>query len=460
MKILIAEDDLVSRRVLQATLVKWGHEVVVVSRGDEALAVLQCADAPPLAILDWMMPGLDGVEVCRRARQSPSATPTYIILLTAKTEKEDVVAGLEAGADDYLTKPFVRVELRARIEVGARVIKLQKGLATRVEELHQALAERERAAESLRASESRYRHLVEHSQGLICTQDLAGTLLSINPAAARLLEYETHEMVGRNLCEFVAPSKQQLFPFYLKRIRNQATDSGLLHIVTKSGAERIWQYDNLRYEEAGREPYVLGHAQDVTELKEAEATMRNLSLEDDLTGLYNRRGFLALTAQNLKAARRRGQAFSLVYADIDGLKQINDTHGHHIGSQAIQRLALLLKKSFREADIIARLGGDEFTIFMADTTPSSIKFPLARLQEHLRQDNAREPHAYQLALSVGAVCVDPDTDVSIEDLLVRADQAMYENKQRRRQYPFQTGARREDVNAQIWQAPELELQMV
>ncbi len=435
---------MVSRRVLEATLVKWGHEVVVASDGKAALAVLEGADAPPLAVLDWMMPGMDGVEVCRRVRQSSGVTQTYIILLTAKTEKADVVAGLEAGADDYLTKPFARVELRARIKVGARIIKLQKGLADRVEELNQALAERERATESLRASESRYRHLVEHSQGLICTQDLEGTLLSVNMAAARLLGYQPDEMVGRNLREFVPPSYRHLFDPYLERIRQQSTDSGLLSIVTKSGVARIWQYDNFRYEEAGQQPYVLGHAQDVTELKESEATMRNLSLTDELTGLYNQRGFLVLAEQQLHLAQRTGQIHSLLYADMDGLKQINDTYGHQEGSQSIQRLAEILRRSFRATDIIARIGGDEFVILMVDATPSNVEIPLARLQELLMYYNLRELHDYQLSVSIGAVCVNPVDGYPLADLMAKADQAMYENKKQKRQTALLSGAHREE----------------
>ncbi|MBA2731746.1 MAG: diguanylate cyclase, partial [Acidobacteria bacterium] len=439
---------------------KWGHEVIVASDGNAALAVLESDDAPPLAILDWMMPGMDGVEVCRSARQSASDTPPYIILLTAKTEKEDIVAGLEAGADDYLTKPFARAELRARIGVGARLIKLQKKLANRVEEINQALAERERASDSLRASESRYRHLVEHSQGLICTQDLAGKLLSVNPAAARLLGYQPQEMVGRNLSEFIALPHRHLFNSYLERITRQSTDTGLLHIITKSGAERIWQYDNLRYEEAGQEPYVLGHAQDVTEIKRAEAMMRNLSLTDELTGLYNQRGFLALAEQQLKVARRTGQTFSLLYADMDGLKQINDTHGHQEGSQAIQQLAEILRKTFREADTIARIGGDEFAILVADITPGDVKIPLARLQEHLLYYNMREFHNYSLSLSVGAVCINPGDEFSIADLLMTADEAMYENKKRKRQPALLIDAHREEHVALAGQPPERVLQRV
>jgi len=139
MKILIAEDDDVSRRVLQLTLAATGHDVITTKNGAEALAVLESEDAPPLAILDWMMPDLDGVEVCRRVRASPDATHVYIILLTAKTEKADIVAGLDAGANDYITKPFDRQELRARVRVGETVVNLQQSLAARVQDLEIAL---------------------------------------------------------------------------------------------------------------------------------------------------------------------------------------------------------------------------------------------------------------------------------------------------------------------------------
>jgi DNA-binding response OmpR family regulator len=141
MKILIAEDDPVSRRLLEATLEKFGYDVVVVADGAEAWTALQRADAPPLAILDWMMPEMAGVEICRRVRQIPTSTPPYLILLTAKTERGDVVAGLDAGANDYLTKPFDRGELRARVQVGVQVLELQKNLADRVGELEDALAQ-------------------------------------------------------------------------------------------------------------------------------------------------------------------------------------------------------------------------------------------------------------------------------------------------------------------------------
>lgn len=134
MKVLIADDDPVSRRLLEATLVRLDHDVVAVSNGTDAIAALTPGDGPRLAVLDWMMPGADGLAVCRalRQRQGPYV---YLILLTARDRREDLVAGLDAEADDFLTKPLDVVELRARLRSGERVIQLQAGLLEAQEEL-------------------------------------------------------------------------------------------------------------------------------------------------------------------------------------------------------------------------------------------------------------------------------------------------------------------------------------
>jgi two-component system, NtrC family, sensor kinase len=141
MRILIAEDDPVSRRILEAKLTKWDYEVVVTCDGDEAWSALQAKDAPRIAILDWMMPGVDGVDICRRIRAKSSETYTYIILLTALQREEDLVTGMEAGADDYITKPFKSNELKVRLRAGRRIIALQNDLLTARASLDQAFAE-------------------------------------------------------------------------------------------------------------------------------------------------------------------------------------------------------------------------------------------------------------------------------------------------------------------------------
>ncbi|MHC4910518.1 MAG: response regulator transcription factor, partial [Planctomycetota bacterium] len=140
MRVLIAEDDPVSRRVLEATLQRWTYDVIVTEDGAAALEALQTDDPPHLLVLDWMMPGHDGPEICRQLRAREDGDLFYILLLTAKSQPEDIVAGLEAGADDYVTKPFDRDELRARVRTGERIIGLQDRLADRVSELETALA--------------------------------------------------------------------------------------------------------------------------------------------------------------------------------------------------------------------------------------------------------------------------------------------------------------------------------
>jgi DNA-binding response OmpR family regulator len=139
MKILIAEDDAVSRRLLELFLTRWGYDVIEVKDGLKALEILNRENPPAVAILDWMMPGMDGIEVCRRVRESQKMSPTHIILLTARNGKADIVQGLAAGADDYVSKPFDRDELHARIQVGIRMVELRRKLAERVDELTLAL---------------------------------------------------------------------------------------------------------------------------------------------------------------------------------------------------------------------------------------------------------------------------------------------------------------------------------
>jgi len=140
MRILIADDSVVSRHLLEATLRKWGYEVVVADDGLEAWNVLQGENPPRLAILDWVMPGLTGPEVCSRVRESSRNKDldyTYIVLLSSKSQREDLIEGLEAGADDYLTKPFDQHELKVRLRAGTRIIDLQRELVSAREELRE-----------------------------------------------------------------------------------------------------------------------------------------------------------------------------------------------------------------------------------------------------------------------------------------------------------------------------------
>jgi len=144
MKILIAEDEAASRLVLETTLKRWNYDVVSTVDGNEAWDALKEDDAPQLAILDWMMPNMDGVEVCRLVRSEPRLQNLYLIMLTALDTADNIVEALDAGANDYIAKPFDHKELRARIRVGMRVVELQNALAERVRELEDSIAREKR----------------------------------------------------------------------------------------------------------------------------------------------------------------------------------------------------------------------------------------------------------------------------------------------------------------------------
>jgi two-component system cell cycle response regulator len=164
------------------------------------------------------------------------------------------------------------------------------------------------------------------------------------------------------------------------------------------------------------------------ERKRLLSEMRNLSLRDHLTGLYNRRGFFALTEQRFKLARRENTRLLFIIADLDGLKTINDTYGHELGDHAIKDAADILKDTFRESDIIGRIGGDEFAIVVAENVPASAETVTARLRGKIDEFKKEHLRHYQLSISIGIAHCDPASSCSIDEMLANADELMYQQK--------------------------------
>jgi len=195
MRILIAEDDFTSRIALAGVLKKYGHEIVETVDGAAAWEVLQKPDAPRLVILDWMMPEMDGIEVLHRVRSLQTERSAYIILLTAKDTKTDIITGLDAGADDYLIKPFNIGELRARIEVGIRMIEMQDTLTIKIEEL--------------RRSEEKYRLVFDSANDAIFIHDAHARILAANPLACHRLGYTYTELSSMTADQVDTPEEAQ-----------------------------------------------------------------------------------------------------------------------------------------------------------------------------------------------------------------------------------------------------------
>jgi len=309
-KALIADDDRGTLAILEKTVREAGLDVVSARDGAAAWQLLQDNQGVSVAILDWMMPGLDGPELCRRVRATGDMASMYVILLTGRDGVADLVAGLEAGADDYIVKPFDFGELHARVRVGMRVATLQDRLAAQV-----------------------------------------------------------------------------------------------------------------------------------AELRDARDTLARLASTDVLTELYSRRRWYEVGGDELRRYQRYGRPFSVLVADLDFFKQVNDTHGHATGDDVLKHFAGVLKEESRKADVFGRVGGEEFAALLPETGASAALDAATRIAERCRERPIVSPTgAITVTCSIGVAEVEKD-DASIDTVVKRADDAMYQAKRQGRN------------RAVVWTAP-------
>jgi diguanylate cyclase (GGDEF)-like protein/PAS domain S-box-containing protein len=279
---------------------------------------------------------------------------------------------------------------------------------------------------TLEGTESAYRLLVEAmSEGATILRD-KGMLLYCNGRLAAMLNAPLERVMGESLFRFVVPAERKE-----------------LHRLLQQGSREVCAGNfMLRREDGATVPVRLSlspmriHglpgigvvATDLTEHLRVQEQLRDLSLRDELTGLLNRRGFLLHAQQEMKLARRYKGKLSLVFGDLDGMKQINDQLGHREGDRALMDAAEILKTTCRETDLIARLGGDEFAVLVMGAPAVEMESLGARLQRQLDAHNAHSHRPYQLAMSVGIVACTHGEQQSCTDLLARADALMYEHK--------------------------------
>jgi diguanylate cyclase (GGDEF)-like protein/PAS domain S-box-containing protein len=272
--------------------------------------------------------------------------------------------------------------------------------------------------------------VLEAAPDAIVTLDAHNRIAEWNTGAERLFGYSREEAIGQDLDHLITSPD----------VFEEAV--GFTQVVM--GGKDLPPTETVRYRKDGFPVHVIVAGSpilvrdeligvvavytDITQRKRMEETLRAMALVDDLTGLYNRRGFFTLAAQQLKTADRAKSRMLLLFADFDGLKQINDACGHSEGDQALIEVANVLRKKFRESDIIARIGGDEFVVLATETGRAGSDAITARLQENLEAINAKEGRRYKLSLSMGTAQYDPEHPCSIDELLARADRAMYERK--------------------------------
>ncbi len=446
-RVLVVDDILPNVKLLEAKLLSEYYEVVTASNGPDALQKV-VDSKPDIVLLDVMMPGMDGFEVCRQIKANPAVAHIPVVMVTALTDSEDRVRGLENGADDFLSKPVNDVALMARVRSLVRL--------------------------KMTVDEWRAR---ENTASQLGVSDDTSNVMSQPVNEARVLVIEDMEFESNKIRDTLARDNDQV----------QVTTGGLaaLQLIPQNDFELIVVSLNLKAEDGLRlcshlrsnertrnTPIImLGNEDDMPRIahgleigahdyimrpldrnellarvrtqirrKRFQEKLRanyeislSMALTDPLTGLYNRRYFEVHLQKVLQTAKASKKSFGLVYMDIDHFKKVNDTYGHNVGDEVLKTFATRIKDSLRSFDLVARLGGEEFVAILPEVG-HDMSYIVA---ERLRRSIAENPFPCsapegQLAVtsSFGGIVVDGEKDgeSDIQSILKRADEQLYKAK--------------------------------
>lgn len=274
-----------------------------------------------------------------------------------------------------------------------------------------------------------YQDIVVSTNTLIWRTDTEGRFTFLNPSWGKNYGHEAEEMLGRPFSDFQV---QEAAEHYINAFRNCLIGESIIgHETTffsKTGAEVDLAINMIPLYDKGSVIGTQGTAFDITERKRADELLQYISSKDELTGLYNLHTFLSMTEQQIKTANREKKQMLVIYGGVDGMQVINDDHGRETGDKVLIDTANILRKTFREADILARTGGDEFVISTLVSAKDHDKLIMDRLKENLDKYNAGKSGSLKLSMSFGSSFYNPDKPLPIEEVLSKADEKMHENK--------------------------------
>lgn len=440
-RILIVDDIEANRRLLQAKLEAQYYTVLLAENGPQALQVAS-AELPEIILLDVMMPGMDGYEVCRRLKADPVTSYIPVVMVTALSEVEDRIKGLDAGAEDFLTKPVDDFMLMSRISVLMRYNAVASELRQReasgvrsgaMEEVSREEIDRParvfivdddprsstRLANMLRAQGHKATTLLEAGEmGDLAAERVDVVILSLFCRSFDPLKLCAHFKVNPStrsisvvlVCD---PDERKMA---LKGLEIGASDMITVPVDRQELAARIrTQTRRTRYIDILRKRVDRG---------------LELSVIDQLTGLHNRRYMMGQLQQLMARAARGGEPLSLMMADIDHFKKVNDTHGHQAGDDVLRKIGQRFLANVRPKDIVCRTGGEEFVVIMPDTPGEHARAAAERIRNAVAAAGFDVPGAgLKLAITVSAgVSTLHNGQDSMDDLLNRADSALYQAK--------------------------------
>jgi len=439
-RILVVDDIKANVKLLEAKLKAEYYDVLTAADGEEALAMIQEA-SPDIVLLDVMMPGMDGFEVCRRIRGDKKTAHIPVVMVTALDQTEDRVTGLEAGADDFLTKPVNDTALYARVKSLVRLKMMTDELM-------------------MRQSTGEKMGLVQ-DENMGLPQDVTGRILVIEDRQVAAQQIAQTVIEG-SVIEVESNPDEALI-----RVRSEDFDL-IIASLDLQGADGLRLCSQLRAIDATRQTPILAISDDnemkrlvralelgvndyvsrpvdqhelnarvltllkrkkyQDKLKENIQLSFEMAITDQLTGLYNRRYMQTHLDGLFNRAQRESKSLSLLMMDMDHFKQVNDTHGHAVGDEVLMEFARRLQRNVRGLDLACRFGGEEFVVVMPETDPDFARI----VAERLREDVAGQPFDTEagpldITISIGIASSNEETKNG-DDLLKKADEALYRAK--------------------------------
>jgi len=452
--ILVVDDDPSICDTLATMLHFKGYRTEVAHTGPEALKKAR-QDPPDLVLLDVMMPEMDGLEVCREFRSDPRLSDTRVLILTAREGRKDIVQALEAGAADYITKPFYIDELVARVRTNlevkhyhddlAAMLRISQAVSSSLEienVLYTIVSELAQVVQSDRASLIKV--VDRHTGYVVATQDdphlhnlsidLEG-YPEIQKASAEgdvVVVDDTHTdpLIGPVLHMLPVRKSIMIVP-----LRVQREDLGE-YVLQSSRRYRPYSEHDVKFARvvANAAANGLANAALYEQAEIDNQRLTRLANTDDQTGLYNHRYFYQRLEDEFKRAHRYGSDLSLILLDIDHFKQVNDTYGHQQGDAVLREMAAVLHRTIRETDLLARYGGEEFAVLLPETNLSGTYQQAERLRRQIKAHYFEALMGKPLTISCGVACL-PFSDQEFpvprqrQDALISwADQALYTAK--------------------------------
>lgn len=443
-RVLVVDDILPNVKLLEAKLSNEYYEVLTATNGQEALQKID-QDRPDLVLLDIMMPGMDGFEVCTKIKENPEWAHIPVVMVTALTDTADKVRGLEAGADDFLSKPINDTALMARVRSLVRLKMSTDEWRVRENTANQ-LGVVDKASNAMRESAENARILVVEDKDFE-QQKIRDTLskdhdhiVNVKTGAEGLGQIGKHDfdllIVSMNLdgedslrlcSHFRSNEKTRNIPIVM--IGNQ-DDMGRIAHGLEIGVHDYILRPVDRNELLARVRTQVRRKRFQESLRASYEISLSMALTDSLTGLYNRRYLEAHMDKLLEKNRESKKSLAVLMVDIDNFKGVNDTYGHDVGDQILKVFAQRLKDNLRPTDLVARLGGEEFTVILPD-----VRIERAHMvAERLRRAIANEPikcaapeGQLNVTTSIGGAIIDYDPHTT-EEALKRADRMLYEAK--------------------------------